>query len=245
MAERITRRDWERVAAGFRSLGYLRHNQRRQEHLASLGLDLAAKSVLELGAGVGDHTTFFLDRGCSVTAVEPRLECCQFLLESYKNAHYSAPVDLTLLNIDVESLPAHVTARFDIVYCYGLLYHVGDPARVIALMAERCAGLLLLETAVTMGPGEAVNPTPEPAAVHQAFHGVGCRPTRLWLFNRLKAHFEHVYVPVTQPAHAEFPDDWTAPPPADRMTRAVFIAARRPLALPTLLDHLPDRQPKP
>src|SRR5204863_2636107 len=145
MAQRITRQDWEKVAAGFRSLGYLRHNQRRQEHLASLGLDLGDKSVLELGAGVGDHTTFFLDRGCTVTAVEPRLECCQFLLESYKNAHYNAPVPLKLLNTDVESLPTHVNERFDIVYCYGLLHHVGVPALVLRLLAERCAGLLLLE----------------------------------------------------------------------------------------------------
>ena len=81
-------------------------------------------------------------------------------------------------------------------------------------------------------------------AVHQAFHGTGCRPTRLWLFNRLKAAFAHVYVPRTQPAHAEFPSDWTAAAPADRMTRAVFVASRAPLALPTLLDHLPDHQPK-
>ena len=206
MTQRITRQDWERVAAGFRSLGYLRHNQRRQEHLAALGLDLVDKTVLELGAGVGDHTTFFLDRGCTVTAVEPRLECCQFLLESYKNAHYTAPVKLKLLNIDVESLPAHVTERFDIVYCYGLLYHVADPARVITLMAERCAGVGLI-----------ASPAPIVTAVSSS----------------------------RTPAHVEFPDDWTGPPPADRMTRAVFVAARHPLGLSTLLDHLPDRQPKP
>lgn len=243
MPPTITRQDWERVAAGFRSLGYLRHNQRRQEHLASLGLDLSDKSVLELGAGVGDHTTFFLDRGCSVTAVEPRLECCQFLLESFRNAHYNAPLKLKLLNIDVESLPSHVNERFDIVYCYGLLYHVGDPALVIRLMAERCSGLLLLETAVSFGAEEAVNVVTEPDQVHQAFHGIGCRPTRPWLLTCLKQHFEHVYVPVTQPAHAEFPSDWSAAPQT-ALTRAVFIAARRPLDLPTLLDYLPDKQPK-
>ena len=63
-----------KVAAYFRSPQYCRHNCRRQEHLATLGLELDSKSVLELGAGVGDHTTFFLDRGCTVTSVKPRIE---------------------------------------------------------------------------------------------------------------------------------------------------------------------------
>src|SRR5882762_5851252 len=61
----------------FHSLHYVRHNARRQEHLASLGLALQGRRVLEVGAGIGDHTTFFLDRGCSVLSVEPRLENCE------------------------------------------------------------------------------------------------------------------------------------------------------------------------
>jgi 2-polyprenyl-3-methyl-5-hydroxy-6-metoxy-1,4-benzoquinol methylase len=240
-ARMITRQDWEEVASGFRTLGYLRHNQRRQEHLATLGLDLSDKTVLEVGCGPGDHTTFFLDRGGSVTAVEARLECCQFLLESYKNAHYKAPVKLKLLNIDVESMGQHLTEQFDIVYCYGLLYHIADPALVIKLMAERCAGLLLLETRVSFGNHEAVNPVVEPPQVTESFHGGGCRPTRPWLFRAIKAALGHCYVPLTQPAHAEFPTDWTTSQP-DAMTRAVFVGSRGPLDLPTLVDYLPDRQ---
>jgi hypothetical protein len=242
MAARITRKDWENVAAGFRSLGYLRHNQRRQEHLAMLGLDLHDKTVLEVGAGVGDHTTFFIDRGCSVTAIEARVECCQFLIESYKYSHYKSPIKLKLLNIDVESLPQHVNERFDIVYCYGLLYHIEDPALVIRLMAERCAGLLLVETRVSMGNHEAVNPVRELVQVTESFHGGGCRPTRPFVFNRIKEALGHCYVPLTQPAHLEFPADWTVPQPDDVMTRAVFVGSRQPLDLPTLIDYLPDKQ---
>jgi hypothetical protein len=50
----------------FHSAHYQRHNQRRQEHLASLGLDISGATVLEVGAGIGDHTSFFLDRGCQI-----------------------------------------------------------------------------------------------------------------------------------------------------------------------------------
>jgi len=60
--------------SAFRSFQYLRMNARRLEHLAGLGLPIAGRDVLEVGAGIGDLTSFFLDRGCSVTAIEPRPE---------------------------------------------------------------------------------------------------------------------------------------------------------------------------
>ena len=59
---------------GFRSDHYQRHNRRRQEHLATLELPIAGRSVLEVGAGIGDHTAFFTDRGCRVTATDGRPE---------------------------------------------------------------------------------------------------------------------------------------------------------------------------
>ena len=47
----------------------LRMNARRLEHLAGLGLPIAGRDVLEVGAGIGDLTSAFLDRGCQVTAI--------------------------------------------------------------------------------------------------------------------------------------------------------------------------------
>lgn len=46
----------------FHSYDYLRHNARRLEHLASLGLPITGRSVLEVGAGIGDHSHFYIDR---------------------------------------------------------------------------------------------------------------------------------------------------------------------------------------
>jgi SAM-dependent methyltransferase len=231
--------------AGFRTLHYLRHNARRQEHLATLGLDLANKRVLELGAGIGDHTTFFLDRGASVVAVEPRPENVAFFSASIANAGYAGAPPLTLHAMDVETAATRLRGeRFDVVYCYGLLYHVPDPLVVLKFAREVCTGLLLLETCVSFGSHEAVNNVSELAAdATQAVTGTGCRPTRPWAFRRLQELFEHVAMPVTQPWHEEFPLDWTvAPPPPPRLTRAVFVASRTPLANPLLVAAVPDRQ---
>lgn len=58
---------------------YLRHNQRRLEHLASLRLPLREATVLDVGAGIGGHTSFFVDRDCEVTAIEGQPENAQIL----------------------------------------------------------------------------------------------------------------------------------------------------------------------
>jgi SAM-dependent methyltransferase len=231
----------------FQNIQYFRHNVRRQEHLASLNLDLNGRSVLEVGAGTGDHTTFFLDRGCTVLALEPRPENCAVFyaaMQSRTAAGYKHAPRCRLIQCDAENVNRFVTEMFDIVYCYGLLYHVAEPAPVLANLAQRCSGLFLLETCVSPKGGEAINPIEEETGnPTQSFHGPGCRPTRQWIFNRLKEQFAHVYMPKTQPAHEEFPLDWSAGAPETHINkRAIFIASRQPIKNPLLLDHIPQHQ---
>jgi SAM-dependent methyltransferase len=230
----------------FKNPQYQRHNSRRLEHLASLGLPLSGKSVLELGAGVGDLATFFLDRDCTLTSVEARPENCKIFADTMTTLGangYGRLRQGRVITGDVESLDRLVSGTFDIVFSYGLLYHLKDPEAMLAAMAARSSGLLLLETCVSFGRDEAINAISEPVNdPTQAFTGSGCRPTRPWIFDRLKKLFPYAYVPSTQPAHEEFPLDWTIPPPNVRFTRAVFIGSHVELNNPLLLDGLPDRQ---
>jgi Methyltransferase domain len=220
----------------FHSYHYLRHDQRRQEHLATLGLDLADRTVLEVGAGIGDHTSFFLDRGCTVTTSDAREENLELLRRRLP--------DCRVWKLDLDA-PQAPDERFDIVYSYGLLYHLSRPAEALAFMAERCDALLLLETCVSFGDALAVNLVQEDVTnPSQAFEGTGCRPTRPWIVDQLRRHFEHVYVTQTQPWHEEFPLDWdvTAVPPPPALTRSVIVASRQALDLPSLTTEIPMRQ---
>lgn len=230
----------------FRGVHDRRDNARRLEHLASLGLDLQGKRVLEVGAGAGELTGFFLDRDATVTSTEPRPENCRLFAETlrtYRSIGYAKAANCTLVTADIEGIDRRIAATFEIVFCYGLLYHLADPEAALAALAKRCSGLFLLETCVAFGDHEAINPVdPDRNVPSQSFEGRGCRPTRPWIFNRLKSLYPHVYVPRTQPAHEEFPLDWAAPPPASGFTRAVFVASRQPLSNPVLLDALPARQ---
>jgi len=210
-------------AATFRSDFYQRHNSRRLEHLAGLRLPVAGKSVLEVGAGIGDHSHYYIDRGCPTTITDVREEHVQSLRRRYP--------DQRVLSLDLDHPTEIAGSPFDVIHCYGVLYHVTDPGQALEYLARSCREMLLLETCVSFGSDLGIHPVVERAALPIAAHsGRGCRPTRPWLFDTLHRLFAHVYVPRTQPAHPEFPLDWTAPNEHKAPhQRAVFIAARAPI----------------
>ena len=59
----------------------------------------------------------------------------------------------------------------------------------------------------------------------QAINGLGCRPNRKWIYNELSDLFPHVYMPLTQPNHEQFPIDWRANYTAGSLQRSIFIAS--------------------
>lgn len=216
----------------FHSDHYLRHNARRLEHLASLKISVAGKSVLEVGAGIGDHSHYFIDRGCCVTITEARTENLSYLKERYPG--YNA------FQLDMESPSKVGGSPFDVVHCYGLLYHLSNPKNALLFLSQNTKGILLLETCVSFGESAEINLIEEASSnPTQAYSGTGCRPTRAWLFRELKDLFEYVYVPTTQPWHEQFPLDWSAPEKhqAD-LQRAIFIASRERLDNPLLKPSL-------
>jgi len=223
--------------ASFHSDRYLRHTARRLEHLASLRIPVAGRRVLELGAGVGDHTTYYLDRGCDVTLTEARAENIAVLRSRFPRGK--------IILMDAENPEALEGSPFDVVHCYGLLYHLKNPERALKYVSDSCAGMLFLETCVSFGVEKAVNLVEEPTSdPTQSFSGTGCRPTRPWIYDKLKEGFPYVYCPVTQPNHEEFPLDWNAPGCAEEsgLHRAVFVASKAEIRNEMLSSKLLDVQ---
>lgn len=210
-------------------------NQRRLEHLSSLGLNFTGSTVLEVGAGIGDHTNFFLDRGCSVVSTDVRQKHLKILRSRYSQ------VKVRLLDLDKPDQP--INESFDIIYCYGLLYHLKKPAEAIKFMSGLCRKMLLIETRVSFGDGEFIEVTREaPYYPSASVSGYCSKPSRKWVYNQLKQHFNFVYMPITQPNHEEFPIDWSSPPPTQALIRSVFIASRQKLNNDLLVEHIPFKQ---
>lgn len=203
----------------FHSDHYLRHNARRLEHLASLRIPVAGMTVLEVGAGIGDHSHYYIDRGCKMKITEGRLENLNHLKKRYPNQ------DVQFL--DMENPSSLADAPFDVIHCYGLLYHLKNPEQALEFLRSQCRKMLFLETCVAFGDQKAINLVPEDA--HEpvtALSGFGCRPTRIWLFEKLQELFEYVYIPKTQPNHEQFPIDWNSPEKhKDIFSRAIFVCS--------------------
>ena len=221
----------------FHSYRYLRNTARRLEHLATLGLSYQDQSILELGAGIGDLSTFFLDRGATVHATEGRPENYAFLAD-----RFSEEPNITTELLDLDPPPADFERTYDMVVSYGLLYHLSDPAAGLDFMSNATNQTLLLESICRPGEDLAINPHKEvQAQAGAAYTGMGCRPTRKWVHQQLCERFEFVYLPTTQPSHSEFPTDWTKPRYA-AATRAIFVASRVPIKSPLLTQDLPMTQ---
>jgi SAM-dependent methyltransferase len=204
----------EKILDSFTPQWYLAHNAMRQYHLASLNLPLEGKSVLELGAGIGLHTKFFLDRHCKVMITDGRSDNVALAKERHPNE------DVCLL--DIEN-PGEFSWVFDIVYCYGVLYHLADPLKSLNVIARWCGGMLLLETCVSTESQPQVK-VEDVNHAGAALRGQGNYPDRRAVLLELKRLFPHVYVPVTHPMGMAFdmPLDWIDP---RGECRAVFIAS--------------------
>jgi SAM-dependent methyltransferase len=222
----------------FHSDWYLQLTARRLEHLASLRLEVAGATVLEVGAGVGDQSHYYISRGARVTITDARPDTVEYLKSRYPGCK--------VLCVDIEDPRPLRGAEFDVVHCYGLLYHVRDPLAALQFLSRCCNRMLLLESCVAFDQeltGVAVAIREDKNSPIAAISGIGCLPTRLWLFEKLKLLFEHVYIPKTQPNHEQFPVDWEEPEKRrHRLSRAIFIASRSEIDNEMLTRSLLERQ---
>jgi SAM-dependent methyltransferase len=233
LADSLTSADRKRLNV-FLTAQALAINRARQEHLASLGLDLKGKRVLEVGAGIGLHTPFFLERGCDVVITDANPENVAEIRRRHPGRHVEQ-ADLDGAD-DLRRL-----GTCDVVYCYGLLYHLENPERAIQRMAEVCTGQLLLETCVSLGSHPEVVFLRDTSGNNQATTGIGCRPTRLWVMEKLRRYFGHAYLSRTQPDHEDFPIAWDLPE-TRLLYRAVFVGSKSPLPAATLTPDIPRAQ---
>ena len=210
-------------------------NRARLAHLGSLGLPLAGRSVLEVGAGVGHLSQFFLDQGCRLVSTEARRENVDRLqrLHPEREAHCA----------DVEEDLSGFGA-FDVVFCYGLLYHLENPVRALRNMAAVCSDLLLIETVISDSTAPVLQLADESLAFTQALRGIAHRPSPRYLALVLdRIGFHHAYEAADPPDYPDYVfehrDDMSFARDG-HLLREIFVAARRRLDNPRLLPLIAE-----
>ncbi len=200
-------------------------NRARMAHLESLDLPIAGKRVLDVGCGVGHLAAWLRKLGAQVTCVDGREENIAELRRRYPQfpAHVA----------NAERDPLSALGQFDVVFSYGLLYHLENPAAALRNMAAAAGELLLLETIICDARQPIVVLDDERFAANEALGALGCRPSPSYVATVLnRIGFAHVYTSRVPPDHEDFKFDWRNSMEWSRdghPLRAFFAASRAPL----------------
>jgi SAM-dependent methyltransferase len=170
----------------------------RIEHLRSLLLPFQDKRVIDVGCGIGRFCDILLEQGCTVFCVDGREQNIQTLRQLYPSVQ-SAVVDL-------EKTDLTTFGAFDIVFCYGLLYHLSNPLGFIQNASRVCREFMILETCITDADEPILRLVDEDIENEtQALHGTGCRPSPSYITTCLKlSGFKYIYTPFSLPKHSQF-----------------------------------------
>lgn len=221
---------------GFDTDDARRINAARLANLASLGLAIDGLSVLDVGAGPGHLAQFFVERGCRVVSTDARPENVKRMREIYPThvGHVA----------DVETDDLAEFGQFDVVFCYGLLYHLENPIAALRNMGNACTGLLLIETMVCDSTAPVLRLEDEYLSANQALRGLAHRPSPTWLATALdRIGFRHVYRPQIPPEHPDYRFEWRDDLETERdghLLRSIFVAGREPVdgqGLTPLVQH--------
>jgi SAM-dependent methyltransferase len=211
-------------------------NQARIANLASMGLPLAGKRVLDIGCGVGHLGARLAEMGANVVCVDGREGNIASLRTRYPQ------LEAHVGNVEAEDLSR--LGRFNIVFCYGLLYHLENPLQSLRNMADLCDEMLLLETIICDHETALVRVEDESTDVNQALGGIAGRPTPHYVVLALnRAGFPFVYAPVTPPEHEDFRFEWRNNLDCARdghNLRCIFVASRTELKNAALTSLLRD-----
>jgi SAM-dependent methyltransferase len=88
---------------------------------------LAGRTLLDIGCGYCQALLYFRERGLQVHGLEP----------SKEGADYAAAHDIPCVRSGIETMPADLGRRFDVVTLLNVLEHLREPARALIEIRER------------------------------------------------------------------------------------------------------------
>lgn len=210
----------------FNDNGYISFDNVRFTNFDKLNIDINKKTVLELGSGIGNHTSFLYNKAPKkIITIEGRPENIEFIKEKFKNSTNIVPIQFDLEG-DITQID-ELKDGVDIIYNYGLLYHLKNPLDFIDKLNGIKHGKMILETCIELhGNENLINEDKE--SFSQSLSGSGSRPNLFTLVEKLKENYKNVFYPE-QPEHAWY-DIHSNPPPV--LKRIVIICEEQILDKP-------------
>ena len=90
-------------------------------------------TVLEIGSGIGNISSQFLEEGYQITLSDIRENYCEFLRKNFgEEKHLQEVVKLDLVHEDFESEYANLLGSFDNLYALNVIEHIEDDVLALA-----------------------------------------------------------------------------------------------------------------
>lgn len=181
------------------------------------------RTALDIGCGVGHFSKYLMESGLQVTGVDGRLE-------NVTEAQRRNPA-ITFKQNDVED-PSIIDALgpFDLVFCFGLLYHLENPFLAIRNLSLLTKNTLLIETVIAPTKSLAAFLYEEEYERNQALDYIALIPSELWFVKCLyRVGFPFVYATRKRPDHGDFRSSLIK-----KRRRTVLVASKVELSISSL-----------
>ncbi|MGB7283458.1 MAG: class I SAM-dependent methyltransferase [Candidatus Acidiferrum sp.] len=179
---------------------------------------LGLHTAVDVGCGLGHFSGLLRSLGFDVTGVDGRKQNVEEAQRRNPGVRFS--------QFDAEDPGLRSLGKFDLVFCFGLLYHLENPLLTIRHLRAMTTKLLLVEGVIFPGDEPVMALVDEGATEDQGLDHFAFYPTEACLIKMLwRAGFPHVYGFATQPDHAEYRSTKSS-----RRIRTVLAASTDPLS---------------
>lgn len=190
--------------------------------LAQARQEMVLTSALDVGCGIGDFSKFLADLDFRVLGLDGREE-------NVAEARRRNPA-VAFEVADAEDLPVSRLGTFDLVLCFGLLYHLENPFRAIRHLHTVTKRLLLIETMRVPDAHATMALLDEGVVEDQGLNYVAFYPSESCLVKMLyRAGFSHVWRFVRLPNDELFKTSlWR------KQQRTFLIASKAAISAPNI-----------
>ena len=200
-------------------------NDMRLKFLDYLNLDLNNKKVLEMSCGAtGWLSSYLYNKKSILTITDSRIENIRYNISKNKldNINYK------IVDYDMKE---SITEKYNIIFCFGLLYHLNNIENVIKNIGKNCKEYCLISTCVSRNNRESRQYNDNKSNTTQAMNGIGLSFSRETLIKELKKYFKYVLVPYYLPNDPNnYPIQW--PVPKGRLfKRQIFLATNNKICV--------------
>lgn len=183
------------------------------DFVTSVRTEVNLRTAIDVGCGLGYFSDFLSSLQLQTTAVDGREENVEEAQRRFPHA--------TFLTMNAEDRALQAVGQFDLVFCFGLLYHLENPFQTVRNLYALTSQVSLIESVIYPGSEPLMALVDEESHGDQGLHHIAFYPTESCLIKMLyRAGFPFVYRLAVKPEHPDF-----QPPPHLRQVRVMLAAS--------------------